>query len=93
MRFLSGAMLACFVLAPRVAAAHDAEQPHPSGTLAPDRLMGMAEFGLGWLVYHEEMTTTRIVGFALIWTALLLLTVEAVRRSRGTATSEQSSAR
>ena len=50
-------------------------------------------FGLGWLVYHEEMTTTRIVGFALIWTALLLLTVDAVRRSRGTAMSEQSSAR
>lgn len=53
MRFLSSAMLACFVLAPRVAAAHDAEQPHPSGTLAPDRLMGMAEFGLGWLVLPD----------------------------------------
>lgn len=50
MRVLPGALVACVVLAARVAIAHDAGQPHPSGTVAPDRLTGMAEFGLGWLV-------------------------------------------
>jgi len=34
----------------RPARAHDSGQPHPGGTLRYDRLTGMAEFGLGWLV-------------------------------------------
>lgn len=37
--------------APLPALAHEAGQPHPSGSVAGhDRLTGMAEFGLGWLL-------------------------------------------
>lgn len=40
-------------------------------------------FFLGWLVYDEQMTATRIVGFGLVWLALVLLTLDTVRRAYG----------
>ena len=39
-------------------------------------------FLLGWLVYHEELTPSRIVGFGLVWIALVIVTVDSIRRSR-----------
>ena len=41
-----------------------------------------AQFLLGILFFHEPMPTLRWVGFALIWLALLLFTVEALRHRR-----------
>jgi hypothetical protein len=44
-------VMACaLVTAVGPAAAHEAGLPHATGDLAADRLTGMAEFGLGWLV-------------------------------------------
>ena len=42
-------------------------------------LAPVIQFALGLVVFHEEMTTGRWIGFALVWTALALFTVEAVR--------------
>ncbi|MFM7127087.1 MAG: EamA family transporter RarD, partial [Actinomycetota bacterium] len=39
-------------------------------------------FLLGWLAYGEELSTTRVVGFALIWVALIIATSDSIRQSR-----------
>lgn len=39
-------------------------------------------FLLGWLVYDEKLSVTRVVGFALIWIALIMATLDSIRRSR-----------
>ena len=39
-------------------------------------------FLLGWLAYHEELTPSRVVGFGLVWVALVIVTVDSIRRSR-----------
>jgi chloramphenicol-sensitive protein RarD len=38
---------------------------------------------LGWLAYHEALPPSRIVGFALVWVGLLVLTAESASRARG----------
>ena len=42
-------------------------------------LIPTINFFLGWALYDEELPWTRLVGFGLIWTALLILTVDGVR--------------
>jgi chloramphenicol-sensitive protein RarD len=39
-------------------------------------------FLLGWLVYHEELSTSRFIGFGLVWSALVIVTVDSIRRAR-----------
>jgi chloramphenicol-sensitive protein RarD len=39
-------------------------------------------FLLGWLVYHEELSTSRFIGFGLVWVALVIVTVDSIRRAR-----------
>lgn len=41
-------------------------------------LIPIINFLLGWLVFDESLTATRIVGFGLVWIALVLVTIEAV---------------
>jgi chloramphenicol-sensitive protein RarD len=41
-------------------------------------------FLLGWLAFDEELPPSRIVGFALVWVALVLMTFDTVRRARAT---------
>ncbi len=45
-------------------------------------LAPILQFVLGLLVFDEQMTAGRWVGFALVWTALALFTAEAVRHHR-----------
>ena len=40
------------------------------------------QFALGVFWFHEEMPSTRWIGFALVWFALLVFTVEAVNHRR-----------
>jgi chloramphenicol-sensitive protein RarD len=40
------------------------------------------QFVLGLLVFDEEMTAVKWVGFALVWLALAIFTVEALRHHR-----------
>lgn len=39
-------------------------------------------FLLGWLAYDETLTPSRVVGFSLVWIALVALTIDTVRRAR-----------
>jgi chloramphenicol-sensitive protein RarD len=38
---------------------------------------------LGWLAYHEALPASRVVGFALVWVGLVILTTDSIRRARG----------
>ncbi|MDQ2797016.1 MAG: EamA family transporter RarD [Actinomycetota bacterium] len=37
---------------------------------------------LGWLAYHEALPLSRVIGFALVWVGLVVLTFESVHRAR-----------
>jgi len=37
-------------------------------------------FLLGWLVYDEPLPASRVIGFGLVWAALVVLSVDAARR-------------
>jgi len=39
-------------------------------------------FLIGWLVYDEALPPSRVIGFALVWVGLALLTVDSARRAR-----------
>jgi chloramphenicol-sensitive protein RarD len=40
------------------------------------------QFALGVLVFHEPMPALRLMGFALVWVALIVLSVDMVRYQR-----------
>ena len=39
-------------------------------------------FLIGWLMYHEPLDTTKLLGFALVWVGLVIFTVDSIRRAR-----------
>lgn len=39
-------------------------------------------FLLGWLAYHEKLTVSRVVGFGLVWVALIMVTFDSISRAR-----------
>ena len=41
-------------------------------------LIPIINFLLGWLVFDEPLTPSRVVGFGLVWTALALVAVDAI---------------
>ncbi|MDT0531838.1 EamA family transporter RarD [Micromonospora sp. DSM 115977] len=47
-------------------------------------LAPILQLGCGVLIFHEPMPPARIAGFALVWAALIVFTVDAVRNSRRT---------
>ena len=56
-----------------------------AATRVPMTTLGMLQyiapimqFALGLLVFHENMTTARWIGFGLVWLALALLTLESL---------------
>lgn len=60
-----------------------AAQKLPLTVLGPMQYsVPVINFLLGWLVYHEKLTTTRVVGFGLIWVALVIVTIDSMARSR-----------
>ena len=40
-------------------------------------------FVIGWAIYDEPLSTTKLLGFAVMWAGLVVLTVDSIRRSRG----------
>jgi chloramphenicol-sensitive protein RarD len=40
------------------------------------------QFLIGVLLLHEEMTPPRLVGFIIVWVALVILSVDTFRASR-----------
>jgi chloramphenicol-sensitive protein RarD len=47
------------------------------------------QFLIGLVVYHEGMTHGRWVGFIIVWLALAIFSIDAVRNGRNFATSEE----
>ena len=45
-------------------------------------LIPIINFLLGWLAYDESLPLSRVIGFALVWAALALVTVDTVRRKK-----------
>ncbi len=43
-------------------------------------------FVIGWLIYNEALPAVRLVGFAMVWVGLAVLTLDSVIRSRRTRT-------
>lgn len=39
-------------------------------------------FVIGWLLYDEALPTTRLIGFALVWVGLIVLTADSLHRAR-----------
>ena len=58
-----------------------AAQRVPFTLLGPaNYLVPLINFLLGWLAFGEELPVTRVVGFGLVWLALVLVTIDMVRR-------------
>jgi chloramphenicol-sensitive protein RarD len=38
-------------------------------------------FIIGWLLYDEALPPLRVVGFALVWTGLAIMTIDSARRA------------
>jgi len=45
-------------------------------------LIPVTNFLLGWLIFDEALPPSRVVGFALVWCALIFATVDMVRSAR-----------
>lgn len=59
-----------------------AAQRVPFTLLGPTNyLVPLINFLLGWLAFDEALPPSRIVGFLLVWVALVLVTVDTVRRA------------
>jgi len=63
-----------------------AAQRVPFTVLGPTNyLVPLINFLLGWLAFGEALPPSRVVGFVLVWVALVLVTVDTLRRSAPTA--------
>ena len=59
-----------------------AAQRMPLTVIGPlNYIVPTINFCLGWMVFHEELPPSRVVGFALVWVGLAIATVDAARRS------------
>ncbi len=57
-----------------------AAQRVPFTLLGPTNyLVPIINFLLGWLAFHEDLPPDRLVGFALVWAALVLVTYDTLR--------------
>ncbi len=60
-----------------------AAQTVPFTLLGPlNLLVPVINFGLGWLIYDEPMPPERLVGFAFVWLALIIVTVDGLSSRR-----------
>jgi chloramphenicol-sensitive protein RarD len=66
-----------------------AAQSIPFTLLGPlNLLVPVINFGLGWLLYDEPVPVDRLVGFAFVWAALLVVMWDRVTTHRRTAVPE-----
>lgn len=60
-----------------------AAQSVPFTLLGPlNLLVPVINFGLGWLIYDEPMPAERLIGFAFVWLALIIVTVDGLSTRR-----------
>ncbi len=50
-------------------------------------IVPVINFGLGWLLYDEEMPADRVIGFAFVWIALIVVMVDRIRSARASRAS------
>ena len=61
-----------------------AAQRMPLSIIGPMQyIVPTMNFLIGWLIYDESLPVSRIIGFALVWIGLAIMTVDSVRRLRG----------
>ncbi len=66
-----------------------AAQSIPFTLLGPlNLLVPIINFGLGWLIYGEPVPPDRLVGFAVVWTALIVVMWDRVSTHRRSAVPE-----
>ena len=46
-------------------------------------IVPVINFGLGWLLYDEEMPAERVLGFSFVWVALIVVMYDRIRSVRG----------
>ncbi|MFG3420020.1 EamA family transporter RarD [Micromonospora sp. NPDC049460] len=56
-------------------------------------LAPILQLGCGVLIFHEPMPPARLAGFALVWAALVVFTVDALRQSRRTRAATRAATR
>lgn len=62
-----------------------AAQRVPFTVLGPIQyLVPLINFGLGWVVFDEPLPPSGMVGFGLVWAALVLVTIDVIRGARRT---------
>ena len=60
-----------------------AAQRMPLSIIGPMQyIVPSMNFLIGWLLYDEALPPSRIVGFALVWVGLAILTIDSARRAR-----------
>jgi chloramphenicol-sensitive protein RarD len=60
-----------------------AAQRMPLSIIGPMQyIVPSMNFLIGWLLYDEALPPSRVVGFALVWVGLAILTVDSARRAR-----------
>ena len=60
-----------------------AAQRVPFTLLGPMQyLIPTINFFLGWLLFDEALPVSRVVGFAMVWVGLGMITLDMVRRQR-----------
>jgi chloramphenicol-sensitive protein RarD len=59
-----------------------AAQSIPFTLLGPlNLLVPVINFGLGWAIYDEPMPLNRLIGFAFVWMALIVVMADRVREA------------
>jgi chloramphenicol-sensitive protein RarD len=59
-----------------------AAQSIPFTLLGPlNLLVPVINFGLGWAIYDEPMPINRLIGFAFVWMALIVVMADRVREA------------
>lgn len=62
--------------------AHSAQRV-PLSIIGPMQyIVPSMNFVIGWLIYHEDLPPSRVLGFALVWIGLVVLTVDSAGRAR-----------
>ena len=56
-------------------------------------IVPVINFGLGWLLYDEAMPAERVVGFAFVWAALIVVMYDRIRSARASRESSRTSTR
>ena len=65
-----------------------AAQRMPLSIIGPMQyIVPTMNFLIGWLMYDEALPLSRVIGFALVWVGLAIITIDSARRARSARTA------